>query len=165
MLTSFFGTSLLVDGYISHSLGPTKAEQYFLDLLKTDSSGLTRSCRIIRVSGGVSFVVRDVATRNPPPPFMKDNCGRSHWLLDYGIMPIGTVVPQQLWTPQHGNEFKQYVTDAELQMPVFFTQENGNLGLSLDDAARGRCHNLRDARTFAPLGGKTTTHIRINVCT
>jgi hypothetical protein len=156
--------SLLVDGYISQTFNPINAELYFSYLLKTKSSGLTQLCEIMCLSGTVSFLVQDVATRDPPPPALKDNCGRSHWLLDYRIMP-GTVVPQQLWSPQHGNDFKQYVTDAELQMPIFFTQEDGRLGLCLDDAARGRCNNLRGARTVAHLGGKTTTFIRIGVCT
>ncbi|KAH9963381.1 hypothetical protein BGW80DRAFT_1352193 [Lactifluus volemus] len=160
MITSSFST-LLVDGYISHSFSPSKAERYFFDLLKTNSSGLTQLCQAICLSGGVSFVVRDVATRDPPLP-LEDSCGRSYWLLDHSVMQPGTVVPQHLWSPQHGNDFRQYVTNAELQMPVFFIQEDGYFGLSLDDAARGRCHNLRDARTVAHLGGKTTTFIRIN---
>ena len=95
---------------------------------------------------------------------MQDRSGRPLWLLDYSIADTGTVVPQELWSPQNVNDFRQYVTDAELQMPIFFAQENGHLGLSLDDAMNGRCQNLRDARMQAHLGGKTTTHIRIKVC-
>jgi hypothetical protein len=95
---------------------------------------------------------------------MQDHYGRPLWLLDYNIARTGTVVPQELWSPQNVNDFKQYVTDAELQLPIFFTQENGHLGLSLDDAANGRCHTLRGARAHANLGGKTTTFIRIKVC-
>ena len=58
----------------------------------------------------------------------------------------------------------QYVVNQELQMPIFFTQENGDLGLSLDDAMNGRCQTLRDAQMQAHLGGRTTTHICIKVC-
>lgn len=162
MATSLF-PSLLVDGYISQSFSPKTAERYFHDLLKTNSSDLTQLCQTIDLSDGLSFVVQDVATQDPPLP-LEDSCGRSHWLLDHGVVQPGTVVPQQLWSPQHDNEFRQYVTNAKLQMPVFFIQEDGRLGLSLDDAARGRCHNLRDGGKVAPLGGKTTTFIRINVC-
>ena len=95
---------------------------------------------------------------------MQDRSGRPLWLLDYGITQTGTVVTQELWSPQNVNDFRQHVQEAELQMPIFFTQENGHLGLSLDDAMNGRCQTLRDARVHAHLGGKATTFIRINVC-
>ena len=160
---------LLVDGYIAQSLSPIKAERYLYDLLKINphNHNLRQLYQAIPRpdrSGGVTFVVGAVATRQPPPPLMQDPYGRPLWLLDYSIAPIGTVVPQELWCPQNVNDFRQYVTDAELQIPVFFTQENGHLGLSLDDAVNGRCHTLRGARMHAPLGGKTTTFIRIKVC-
>ncbi|KAH9975927.1 hypothetical protein BGW80DRAFT_1457464 [Lactifluus volemus] len=131
---------LLVDGYIAHSLSPIKAERYLYDLLKANPhhhnlrqlyQAIPRPDR----SGGVTFVVGAVATRQPPEPLMQDHYGRPLWLLDYNIARTGTVVPQELWSPQNVNDFKQYVTDAELQLPIFFTQENGHLGLSLDDAA------------------------------
>jgi hypothetical protein len=95
---------------------------------------------------------------------MQDLSGRPLWLLDYSIAQTGTVVPQELWSPQNVNDFRQYVTEAELQMPIFFVQDNGCLGLPLGDALNGRCHTLRGAQMHAPLGGKTTTFIRIKVC-
>ena len=79
-------------------------------------------------------------------------------------MDIGTVVRQSLWSPRNVTDFRQHVTEAPLQLPIFFTQENGALGLSLDDAAHGRYQTLHDARMPAPLGGKHTTYIRILVC-
>ena len=79
-------------------------------------------------------------------------------------MNIGTVVPQSLWSPRNVTDFRQYVAEAPLLLPIFFTQENGDLGLSLDDAAHGRCQTLRDARMQAHLGGKHTTCVRILVC-
>jgi hypothetical protein len=49
-------------------------------------------------------------------------------------------------------------------MPVFFENKNGGLaGLSLGEFTDGQCHDLRDANDPAPLGQKTTTHIRIVV--
>ena len=48
-------------------------------------------------------------------------------------------------------------------MPIFFEGKDGRLGLSLEDSAAGRCHGLRNAQQFAPLGQKSTTHIRIGV--
>jgi len=95
---------------------------------------------------------------------MQATSGYLLWLLDYSVMSIGTVVPQSLWSPRNVTDFRQYVTEAPLQLPIFFTQENGFLGLSLDDAFHGRCQTLRDARMQAHLGGKYTTYIRILVC-
>ncbi|KAI0256033.1 hypothetical protein BJV78DRAFT_1118101, partial [Lactifluus subvellereus] len=73
----------------------------------------------------------------------------------------GTVVPQTLWLPHSVTDRRQHVLEAELQMPIFFEGSNGRLGLPLDDALVGRFHNLLRAQQFAPLGNKTTTHIRI----
>jgi hypothetical protein len=80
-------------------------------------------------------------------------------------MDIGTVVPQLLWSPKNVNDLRQYVALAPLELPIFFTHEDGALGVSLNDAAKGRCHTLRDAHVQAHLGGKYTTYIRILVCT
>jgi len=90
--------------------------------------------------------------------------GYQLWLLDHSVMTAGTVVPQSLWSPRNVTDRRQYVDEASLQLPIFFTQENGVLGLSLDDATHGRCQTLRDARMQAHLGGKHTTFIRILVC-
>ena len=97
---------------------------------------------------------------------MQDPNGHTRWLIDHGVASIGTVVPQSLWSPRSNSDARQYVADAPLQLPIFFVQEdsNGILGISLDDAANGRCQTLRDTRTQAHLGGKSTTHIRILVC-
>jgi hypothetical protein len=79
-------------------------------------------------------------------------------------MRIGTVIPQARWSPENVNDHRHHVAEAILQMPIFFMQQNGTLGLSLDDAINGRCQTLRDSRVQAQLGGKVTTHIRIGVC-
>jgi len=71
------------------------------------------------------------------------------------------VVPQTLWAPHTIIDKRQHVTDAELQMPIYFEGLDGTLGLSLEEAASGRCHGLVDAQAFAPLGSKLTTHVRI----
>jgi hypothetical protein len=95
---------------------------------------------------------------------MQDRNGRPLWLLDYSIVRMGTVIPQARWYPENVNDYRQHVVEAILQMPVFFVQQNGTLGLPLNDAINGRCHTLRDAREQAQLGGRTTTHVRIGVC-
>ena len=115
---------------------------------------------------GVRFVARAAADTFHATPLMQDSNGHPHWLIDFDIASIGTVVPQSLWSPQGVNHTMQYVAYTPLELPIFFIPEdsNGILGISLDAAANGRCQNLRDARTQAPLGGKYTTYIRILVC-
>ena len=95
---------------------------------------------------------------------MEDLNGHPLWLIDYSVTDSGTVVPQSLWSTGNTTDLGQHYTEASLQLPIFFTQENGEVGLSLDDAANGRYQTLRDAQTQAPLGGGHTTNIRILVC-
>jgi hypothetical protein len=96
-------------------------------------------------------------------PFTQDRDGRPLWLLDYSIVRMGTIIPQARWFPDNVTDYTNDVAEAVSQMPIFFMQKNGTLGLSLDDAINGCCQNLRDARVLAQLGEKTTTHIRIAV--
>ena len=161
---SRYSDDLLVDGYISRSFYPNKsAEVYLCRLLKTKN--LRELCQTLPSPSGVVFVVRlDPSRLIPPQPLAWDHTGVPLWVLDYAIKNTGTVVPQTLWTPHNKNDLKQHVEEADLQLPIFFINENGDLGLSLEDAVNGRCHSaLRDAQTHAQLGGKTTTHIRILV--
>ncbi|KAI9443117.1 hypothetical protein H4582DRAFT_1808592 [Lactarius indigo] len=65
-----------------------------------------------------------------------------------------------MWPPT-GTGRRQHVEGAELQMPIFFENKDGRLGLSLEASIDRRCHVLRHANYPAPLGRKTTTHIRI----
>ncbi|KAI9439537.1 hypothetical protein H4582DRAFT_1812696 [Lactarius indigo] len=81
--------------------------------------------------------------------------------LDCAVVHRGTVVPQTMWSPHIISDRRQHVEDAALQMPIFFVGIDGRLGLSLQAAAAGRCHGLRNAQNFSPLGQKSTTHIRI----
>ncbi len=73
------------------------------------------------------------------------------------------MVPQTMWSPHTITDKRQHVEEAVLQLPIFFEGADGRLGLSLDASAAGRCHGLHNAQQFAPLGQKSTTHIRIVV--
>jgi hypothetical protein len=128
---------------------------------------LRQSCLPLPAPGGsgVIFVTRGAPDTFPPRPLTQDPNGYPLWLLDHRVMSIGTVVPQLLWSPKNVNDLRQYVADAPLELPIFFTHGDGVLGVSLNDAAKGRCHTLRDAHVQAHLGGKHTTYIRILVCT
>ncbi|KAF8261612.1 hypothetical protein EI94DRAFT_1557192, partial [Lactarius quietus] len=74
-----------------------------------------------------------------------------------------TVVPQQRWLPANSVDFQRHVVDAVLQLPIFFFNHNGSIGFSLWDILRGCDRDLRNSNDFAPLGGKFTTRIVINV--
>ena len=86
-------------------------------------------------------------------------------LLDYSIEATdgGTVVPQRRWTPADEVGVRRHVESAVLQLPIFFVNRSGSVGFPLPDILRDRDCDPRDADRFAPLGGRNTTQIRINV--
>ena len=85
-------------------------------------------------------------------------------LLDYSMREThGTVVPQRRWTPADQEGVRRHVERAVLHLPIFFVNRNGSLGFRLLDILRGSDRDLHNVNTFATLGGRTTTHIRINV--
>jgi len=157
--------SLLVDGYISQSFPNREAESYLCYLLKTNPSALRQSCMAVGKPdrSGALFVVNTIprTLSSVVRPCMQAQNGYPLWELDHSVVRMGTVVPQALWSPQNVNDFRQHVSDAALQMPIFFVNANGVLGLSLSDAANGRYQTLSNAREQAQLAGRVTTHIRI----
>ena len=156
-----------MDGYISWSIGSRKAEDYLCSLLRTNPSDLNQWWLTSPApnGSGVRFVARPTTGTFPAMPVMEDLSGHPLWLIDHSVNNTGTVVPQSLWSPVNTTGLRHYPADAYLQLPIFFIQEDGQLGLSLDDAVQGNCGNIRDAQIQAPLGGKYTTTIRILVCT
>jgi len=107
------------------------------------------------------FVVDSVPSHIPvrPPSVTELNL---NGVLDRSLVAMGTAVPQTMWTPSFVEDKTQLI-GAELQMPIFFEGVDGQLGLSLELAATGRCHGLINAQRFAPLGPsqKSLTDIRI----
>jgi hypothetical protein len=85
------------------------------------------------------------------------------WLLDRGIVDRGTVVPQAMWSPLSSIDIRRHIEMAELQIPVFFEDKDGRVGISLGECTDGQCRVLRDPTSRAPLGQRSTTHIRIIV--
>jgi hypothetical protein len=75
----------------------------------------------------------------------------------------GTVVPQRRWTPADEVDVRRHVEGAALELPIFFVNRNGSIGFPLVNILQGCDRDLRNAKGFASLAGKTTTHIRINV--
>ena len=85
------------------------------------------------------------------------------WLLDIIPQPMYHVVPQKIWTPPNQSDWRRYVEQASLRMPVFFIQNDGAIGLPLVRALSGQRALLRCGDTPAPLGGGHSTQIRIAV--
>ena len=150
---------LLVDGYVAYTFTPQVAAVYLRQLCKINDP---RVVQTFSVSGwpGAFFIT------NPP----MNHCRPHHignnqyaWLLDYAIRPGGTVVPQLLWSPQGQGDWRRYVQQATLNLPVFFVNADGSLGVPVAYAAAGQM-TLRNAKEPPPLGDKTTTKIRISVC-
>ncbi|KAF8269746.1 hypothetical protein EI94DRAFT_909773 [Lactarius quietus] len=148
--------TLLVDGYISRTFRSQAAEQYFLNLLKTTAIPPEATLPLTR-RNPYFFFVYPVPPHIPPrslnPPV--------RWVLDRCIAEGGTVVPQTMWSPDSPVARRQNIEKALLQMPIFFEDKDGGVGLPLGASIDGGCHILRDADDLAPLGPKTTTHIRI----
>ena len=150
--------ALLIDGYISQTFQSRGAEQYFLNLLK--SSSIPPHTTLSYMSnGGDFFFVYSV------PPYIPSQFSNlpGLWLLDRGIMDGGTVVPQTMWSSHSASDRRKHVEMGKLQMPVFFEDKDQAVGVSLEASVEDQYHALRHANNPAPLGHKTTTHIRIIV--
>lgn len=134
---------LLVDGYISIMLGPLDADAYHSALLRRGAGPL----QAYTVQGyPLSFraVPSPVPGLEPPRP----------WVVDYVVLNMGTVIPQQLWVPPLQREF--------LCPPIFFFQR-GRLGLPLNQAVGGNLMYLDDASRPAPLGANCGNHAQIRL--
>jgi len=149
----------LIDSYIAYTFTPLGAKNYLAILFKIDP----QTVQTFLYQGAAFFVWNQPLLPDLTSPPLSFN-GDLAWLLDYRIQPGGTVVPQQLWFPQGQGDLRRYVEQAPLQMPLFFIQENGTLGVPIANAVEGQMF-LRGARHPAPFGLKATTKIRIGVCT
>ncbi len=85
------------------------------------------------------------------------------WILDFIPSPMYHVVPQKIWSPPNQSDWRRYVEQAHLRMPVFFIQNDRAIGLPLPRATVGDKVGLRGADIAAPLGGGHSTQIRIAV--
>jgi hypothetical protein len=152
----------LTDSYISYTFTPQAAEVYLAYLFKTEPG------RVKPFHQQDAFFVWNQPPIFTLPPIMLQPRGQPHlspaWLLDFAIKPGGSVVPQQIWFPQAQGDWRRYVEQAQLQMPLFFINANGSLGVPVVNAAAGQM-TLRGGNDTAPFGDRTTTKIRIDVCT
>ncbi len=156
-------SDILVDGSISYMFGPRDAEFYFSYLLK-GSIRRSQLCWDVPTWPGACFTSQGVLSIAETS---SDACHKQAEpkarLLDYDARNIeGTVVPQALWSPQSHGAINKYVLDATLQFPIFFVRQDRVVGLALHEAVEGS-HGVLGAQTYAPLGGQSTLHVRIQV--
>ncbi|KAI0317165.1 hypothetical protein OF83DRAFT_175373 [Amylostereum chailletii] len=145
-----------VDGYLAYTFCPRGTDYYLRCLLKTEPSRLS----VVLEHG--RFL-----TYNPPSvtmtPTSMDAYNRPRYLLDLAAnVRLGTIVPQKIWVPTAPGDFQRHVAGAQLQMPIFFVQSTGAIGIPLAWAAGGVTQSLYNATAQAPMGGKTTTHFCLN---
>ena len=153
---------ILVDGFLAHTFSPQDAHTLFSRLLRTPD--FLRYYRVT-YSQGVWHIMQNapssyvqqaslgLPTQNFPLP------------LDFSTRTTqGTVVPQPRWVPADDVDVRRHVHDATLQLPIFFVnRNNGAVGFWLPHILQGRDGDLHNRDSHASLGGRTTTHIRINV--
>jgi hypothetical protein len=143
-----------VDGFISNTFSPQGADDFLALLLKTSDF-----LRHISYSKGVWYIIRNVQ-----PPSLGVSTPNYSLPLDYSVRTTqGTVIPQDRWIPTDKVDIRRHVEGGALQLPIFFRNRCGGIGFWLPDILQGRHHDLYNGDRKAPLGGKTTTHIRINV--
>ncbi|KAH8989131.1 hypothetical protein EDB92DRAFT_2004587 [Lactarius akahatsu] len=141
---------MLVYGFVAQTFKPEDANNYFRLLLRTPPSQHFLQYYGIRYHQGAW-------AQSPGVPF------HATPLLDYSNRATqGTVVPQRRWIPAGEVDIQRHVEDADLQLPIYFVNSNGSIGFPLPDILRGCVGNLHNANGFAPLGGRSTTHVRIN---
>ncbi|KAH9053779.1 hypothetical protein EDB87DRAFT_1689916 [Lactarius vividus] len=151
---------VVIDGFVARTFTREDANNYFMLLLKTPHSQHFMRYYGIVYHQGAWYITQNanlVQGTSPGVPFQNTP------LLDYSSRGAqGTILPQQRWTPADEVDVRRHVVGAVFQLPIYFVNSNGSIGFPLPDILQGRDRDLRNANDFAPLGGRTATHIRIN---
>ena len=160
-LANNVASDIVTDGFVARTFTPEDANNYFMLLLRTPPSQYFLGYYGIVSHQGAWYITRNVNMvrgTSPGVPF------HTTPLLDYNSRAThGTVVPQGRWTPADEVDLRRHVEGAVLQLPIFFVNHNGSLGFRLPDILRGCDRDLQNANSFAPLGGRSSVQIRINV--
>jgi len=147
---------LFVDGFLANTFSPRDAYDFFVFLLRTPNFLQHRVS--YSHAQGLWYIVCSV----PSPSLGVPNQNMS-LPVDFSTkITQGTVVPQRRWTPADEVDIRRHV-EARLQLPVFFVNRNGGVGFLLSDILQGRDQDLHNRDCQASFGGRSTTHIRINV--
>jgi hypothetical protein len=160
--SSWHPSDILIDGSISYMFGPKFAEVYFSYLFK---GSIRRSLLRWDVPEwpGACFTSQGIFSNASESFTCLEREPKPH-LLDYDARNLeGTVVPQVLWSPRSLGATNKYVLDATLQFPIFFVRQDRTVGVSLHEAVEGPRGDLLGAQSYAPLGGQSTLHVRIQV--
>ncbi|KAH9051297.1 hypothetical protein EDB83DRAFT_1301143 [Lactarius deliciosus] len=150
---------VLVDGFVSQTFKPEDANNYFMLLLRTPPSQHFLRYYGIVYHQGAWYITRNanLVGTSPGVPLQTTP------LLDYSSSGTqGTILPQRRWSPADEVDVRRHVEGANLQLPIYFVNTNGSIGFPLPDILRGCDRDLHNANSFATLGGRSTTHIRIN---
>ena len=153
---------VFIDGFVARTFTAEDANNYLMLLLRTPQPQSFLEYYGIEYRRGAWYIRRNsnlVQGASPGVPYLPTP------LLDYSMKETtGTVVPQRRWTPAEEVDIRRHVQCAALLLPIFFVNRNGSLGFRLTDILQGCDRELHSANSFAPLGGKYTTQVRIHVC-
>jgi hypothetical protein len=148
------------EGFLARMFGQRDAAFFIESLLKVDA----REVHLVgNVPGWYNALMSQMPSIQDAGYVAQAPNGQPLWLLDFIPEPMYHVVPQKIWTPPNQSDWRRYVEQATLRMPVFFIQNNGAVGLPLAQALNGERGLLRGADRPAPLGGGHSTQIRIAV--
>ena len=105
-----------IDGYLTKMFGRGDAAFFIQSLFKVN-------VRDVYLVGNVpgwpnAFMTRTPSTNDARVDAIDPN-NRPLWLLDIIPPPMNHVVPQQMWTPPNQSDWRRYVEQANLRMPVF----------------------------------------------
>ncbi|KAH9976002.1 hypothetical protein BGW80DRAFT_1250832 [Lactifluus volemus] len=146
------------NGYLVKMFGSRDAAFFIESLLKTTAANVQVYGNVPGWPNALMVSQPSVLSTRPDAYY---NSNFPLWLLDYIPSPSCHVIPQTIWSPPNQSDWRRYVEQANLHMPVFFVQNNGTIGLPLERAVAGDTTSLRQAREPAPLGGGHSTQIRI----
>jgi len=146
------------EGFLAKMFGRRDAAFFIESLLKVDA----REVHLVgNVPGWHNALMSQMPSIQEAGYAVLAPNGQPLWLLDFIPQQMYHVVPQKIWTPPNQSDWRRYVEQAILRMPVFFIQNNGAIGLPLAQALNGDRALLRGADKPAPLGGGHSTQIRI----
>jgi hypothetical protein len=156
-ITPVSPTDILVDGFLANTF--QDVSDFFTLLLKTPDFlryyRISYSRGVWYITQNASYVQQSSLTVPTQHPFLA---------LDFSVKETqGTVVPQRRRSPSDDIDIRRHVAEATLQLPIFFVDRNWGVGFWLPDIIQSRDHDLCNRDSEAPLGGMTTTYIRINV--
>lgn len=147
------------DGHLAYTLTPQGIEDYFCNRLRIQKLGDHRP--EVRTCGNMFLIYSRTLYDSPPcPPYATDPNGKPFWLIDFLVdSPTSIIVPQQLNTLRNPIPLK-----TRLNMPIFFQNRQGALGVSIGAAAASAKPGILDEdMILEAIRGVSTTHFVVQV--